>query len=100
MKKFLSIKFITLSYLLVLLLGALLPLNSGVSLNENYTMHIRWDYLLHALAYLPLPVLMWLYWKLSLVEVVLRLFLFLEFVLEFVLELVVIELELLSMLHF
>ena len=35
------------------------PLNT--TLNDNYTLHIRWDYLLHVIAYLPLPGLMWLY---------------------------------------
>jgi len=38
------------------------PLGSlNTTLNDNYTLNIRWDYLLHAIAYLPLPVLMWLY---------------------------------------
>ena len=59
MEKLLKIKFITYGYLLILLLGTVLPLNSVSSaLNDNYTLHIRWDYLLHALAYIPLPVLL------------------------------------------
>ncbi len=59
MGKLLNIKHITYIYLLILLLGAVLPLNSGSSsLNDHYTLHIRWDYLLHALVYIPLPVLM------------------------------------------
>ena len=33
----------------------LIPLGSlNATLNDNYTLHIRWDYLLHALVYLPL----------------------------------------------
>ena len=48
--------------MVLLLIGAVIPLNSvSTALNDNYTLHIRWDYLLHAVAYLPLPVLMWLY---------------------------------------
>jgi len=48
--------------LVLLLLGTLVPLGSlNTTLNDNYTLNIRWDYLLHAIAYLPLPVLMWLY---------------------------------------
>ncbi len=59
MWRMLNIKHITYIYLLILLLGAVLPLNSGSSsLNDHYTLHIRWDYLLHALVYIPLPVLM------------------------------------------
>ena len=64
MKKLLKIKQITYIYLLILLLGTVLPLNSVLSpLNDNYTLHIRWDYLLHALVYIPLPVLLGLYLK-------------------------------------
>ena len=59
-----KIKYITYSYLLILLLGSVLPLNSVSStLNDNYTLHIRWDYLLHALVYMPLPVLLGLWLK-------------------------------------
>ncbi len=59
-----KIKFITYSYLLILLLGTVIPLNPVSStLNDNYTLHIRWDYLLHALVYIPLPVLLGLYLK-------------------------------------
>ena len=55
-------RFITYGYLVLLLVGTLIPLNSvSTALNDNYTLHIRWDYLLHAAAYLPLPVLMLLY---------------------------------------
>ena len=40
----------------------MLPINGTLAaLNNNYLLNIRWDYLLHAVAYLPLPVLMWLY---------------------------------------
>ena len=64
MGKLLNIKFITYSYLLILLLGTVIPLNPVSSaLNDNYTLHIRWDYLLHAMVYIPLPVLLGLYLK-------------------------------------
>ena len=54
-----KIKYLTYAYLLILLLGSVLPINSGSSvLNDSYTLHIRWDYLLHALIYIPLPVLL------------------------------------------
>ena len=57
-----KIKFLTYSYLVLLLIGTLIPLTPiSTTLNDNYTLNIRWDYLLHAAAYLPLPVLMWLY---------------------------------------
>jgi VanZ family protein len=32
-------------------------------LTDNYTLNIRWDYLLHAMVYFPLPLLMVLGWK-------------------------------------
>ena len=64
MEKLLNIKFITYNYLLILLLGSVLPLNPvSSSMNDNYTLHIRWDYLLHALVYMPLPVLLGMYLK-------------------------------------
>ena len=55
-------RFLTYAYLLFLLLGSVLPINSGSSvLSDSYTLHIRWDYLLHALVYIPLPVLLGFY---------------------------------------
>lgn len=64
MRKLLNIKYITQLYLAILLLGTVLPLNSiSPSLNDNYILHIRWDYLLHALVYMPLPVLLSLYFR-------------------------------------
>lgn len=46
-------------YLLLLLTGALIPLGMGsTALNNNYTFHVRADYLLHALFYIPLPVVL------------------------------------------
>lgn len=42
-----------------MLLLVVLPINGeGSTLNNNYTLGIRWDYLLHALVYIPLPVLL------------------------------------------
>ncbi len=46
-------------YLLLLLIGALIPLGMGsTTLNNNYALHVRADYLLHALFYIPLPVIL------------------------------------------
>jgi len=53
------IKYITYGYLLILLIGTLVPFSHGSTvLSDNYTLHIRWDYLIHAFAYLPMPVLL------------------------------------------
>jgi len=47
-----------------LVLLSVLPVNgSDSSLNNNYFLSIRWDYLVHAMVYLPVPVLMGLAWK-------------------------------------
>ncbi len=46
-------------YLLLLLAGALIPLGNGLAtLSNNYTLNVRADYLLHALFYIPLPVVL------------------------------------------
>ena len=51
------IKLITWIYLLILVLGSVLPLNSGSStLNNTYVVDIRSDYLIHVLVLLPLPL--------------------------------------------
>ena len=64
MKLFLQIRTITYLYLLFLFLGAVLPLTLVSStLSNNYTFEIRWDYLLHALVYMPLPVVLGLFLK-------------------------------------
>ncbi|MGM0474810.1 MAG: VanZ family protein, partial [Bacteroidota bacterium] len=47
-------------YLLILLAGTVIPFGNSTVLSDNYTMHIRWDYLLHALIYIPVPVLFFL----------------------------------------
>jgi glycopeptide antibiotics resistance protein len=46
-------------YLTAMLLMVVLPLNgeSG-TLNNNYSFGIRWDYLIHAIVYVPLPILL------------------------------------------
>ena len=50
---------IALIYLLLLLVGALVPLGSGsASLNSTYALNVRGDYLLHALFYIPLPIIL------------------------------------------
>ena len=42
-------------YLLTITAGALLPINgTNSALNNNYILSIRWDYILHALVYIPL----------------------------------------------
>ena len=52
-------RWLTVLYILILFVGAIIPLGSREqSLNTTYTFHIRWDYLLHAIIYLPMPVLM------------------------------------------
>ena len=48
-------------YLLALILATAIPLSVGDSsftLNDNYTLNIRWDYLVHAMVYMPLPLFM------------------------------------------
>jgi glycopeptide antibiotics resistance protein len=46
-------------YLILLFLMTVVPLGPlNATLNDNYTLNIRWDYLLHALVYLPLPYFM------------------------------------------
>ncbi|MFW5804658.1 MAG: VanZ family protein [bacterium] len=50
--------FLTYLYLIALLLATVLPINGSGVLNDSYTLNIRWDYLLHALVYIPLPLLM------------------------------------------
>jgi glycopeptide antibiotics resistance protein len=52
------IKLITWLYLLILVLGSVLPLNNGTTLNNTYLVELRSDYLLHAIVLLPLPVLL------------------------------------------
>ncbi len=43
------------TYITILILLAILPINGMNSmLNNNYLLNIRWDYLLHALVYIPL----------------------------------------------
>ncbi len=57
-------KYLATTYLLILLLLTVIPLNGEDSaLNDNYLFSIRWDYIGHALVYLPLPVLISLVWR-------------------------------------
>ncbi len=52
-------KILTTLYLIVLILSTVLPLNNaGTALNNNYALTIRWDYLLHAMVYLPMALLL------------------------------------------
>mgnify|MGYP001822075359 FL=1 len=52
------IKLLTWLYLLLLVLLSVLPINSGVTLNNTYVVELRLDYMIHALVLLPLPVLL------------------------------------------
>ena len=59
-----KLKAIFITYLTLLILATVLPLNSaGEALTEHHVLTLRWDYLLHALVYAPLPVL--LAWQLK-----------------------------------
>ena len=54
-----NIKLITWFYLLILVLGSVLPINSGSSsLNNTYIVEVRSDYFLHVLVLIPLPILL------------------------------------------
>ncbi|MCF8219512.1 MAG: VanZ family protein [Bacteroidales bacterium] len=58
MTSFFKSKYISYFYLIALILATVIPINSGESsLNNNYTLNIRWDYLIHGLVYLPIPFL-------------------------------------------
>jgi len=53
------LRYIAYIYLLILLIGTLVPLGQlNHTLNDNYTLNIRWDYLIHALVYMPMTVLL------------------------------------------
>jgi glycopeptide antibiotics resistance protein len=55
--KILQTNRVAFGYLLLLLILAVIPFSKGsTSLNNTYTLHIRGDYLVHALFYIPLPV--------------------------------------------
>lgn len=57
--KLARLKYIAFGYLLFLVIVTLIPLGQmNHTLNDNYTLNIRWDYLLHALVYMPMVVLM------------------------------------------
>ena len=51
---------LVLLYVGLLLLGSVVPIGNRASdiLMDNYTLDIRWDYLLHAFIYLPLPLIL------------------------------------------
>jgi VanZ family protein len=58
--KFLVLKKLTLAYSLLLVLLAILPINSGDSaLNNNYILSLRLDYLVHFAVFIPWVVLVW-----------------------------------------
>jgi len=53
-----KIKLLLYIYILFLILVSVLPINGTCStINHNYILKIRFDYLLHALIYIPLPML-------------------------------------------
>jgi hypothetical protein len=49
-------------YVGLLFVGSVIPLGNGTQriLMDNFTFDIRWDYLVHVLIYLPLPLLAWI----------------------------------------
>jgi glycopeptide antibiotics resistance protein len=54
------LKKLTLAYSLLLVLLAILPINSGDSaLNNNYILSLRLDYLVHFAVFIPWVVLVW-----------------------------------------
>jgi glycopeptide antibiotics resistance protein len=53
-----NIRWMTWLYMLILLLGSVLPLNSGTTLNNTYIVEFRSDYLIHTLIMMPLPALL------------------------------------------
>jgi glycopeptide antibiotics resistance protein len=58
---------------MILILVSILPLNGTNSLlNNNYTISIRWDYLVHALLYIPLfPLLSFKKGKHGIIKIIL-----------------------------
>lgn len=55
------LKHLPLIYMLILLLLSTLPINGDDTnsiLNNNYTLSIRWDYLVHAFVYIPMVPLL------------------------------------------
>lgn len=56
----LNLKSRAILYICLLLLGSVVPIGPRSSdiLMDNYTLDIRWDYLVHAFIYLPLPIIL------------------------------------------
>ena len=52
------IRRLTWIYVLILVLGSVLPLNTATALNDTYIVDFRADYLVHVLVLMPLPVLL------------------------------------------
>jgi len=49
------------AYSLILILLAVLPINSaGSQINNIFIVNVRFDYILHALVYIPLTFLAWI----------------------------------------
>jgi VanZ family protein len=58
--EFLVLRKLTLAYTALLVLLAVLPINSGDSaLNNNYILSLRLDYLVHFAVFIPWVVLVW-----------------------------------------
>jgi VanZ family protein len=75
-----NISAVFISYLILLILLNILPINSNdSSLNNNYFVKIRWDYLGHFLAYSFLGVVGFLYAKLKSFNILLFFFFILSF---------------------
>lgn len=59
MKSLGLIRWLTAVYIIILFVGAVIPLGPAAQpLNHNYILQIRWDYLVHVIIYLPMPLLM------------------------------------------
>ena len=54
-------RYLFIIYLVVILLGSVrLFSRANTVLTDNYTLHIRWDYMVYFFTNLPLPVLLFL----------------------------------------
>ncbi len=57
-----QLKKFSITYIIILILLTILPINGTSStLNNTYTFNIRWDYIIHALVYIPLIPLLSFY---------------------------------------
>lgn len=58
--------YLMLAYLAFLLVGTFVPFSqTNTFLTDNYTLSIRWDYIVHFLLYMPLPVLLYAWFSMK-----------------------------------